>query len=406
MSLRCHGRSGVFRAGLALLGLTMGLRVLAADEVSSRIGAAVDRVPARVAILPVDNATGAGLSLQRVDEALAGALSEAGFDVVPAGDVGAFLARRRIRYTGGIDLEALTAARAELGANAVAVGTVDLWTEEPPPRFALSARLVRTSDGVILWADEIAAAGEDRPGVLGLGEVSDVAHLVASVTERLMSALRELVDPGIGVEGLESGTLLREREKPRRAFRPRRVFADPSWERPRDESAIVAVVPFEHLGLPEETGMTLAELFTTHLTGRPGLAVIEPGQARSVLLRRRVIQESGLSLAQADVLRVDLDADLAVTGEVLAWEDRGRGGVARVKFAVRVIDTRRRAVVWSCLSTNRADDGPTWFETRIPPSARALASAMVRAAAFDFARWTNESPPAESTAREAPSPED
>ena len=147
----------------------------------------------------------------------------------------------------------------------------------------------------------------------------------------------------------------------------------------------MAVLPFENVLGRGEADRVIAGLFSTHLAGWDWFLVIEPGEVREALLRNRVIQESGLSLAQADVLRLVLQSDLVVTGEVLEYEDRGPEANPSVSLAVRVIDTTRRAVVWSCLSSHRGDDGVTAFGRRIR-TARALASEMVRAAARAFAR--------------------
>jgi len=350
--------------------------------VAGGTGRAADPAP-RVALLPIENLTGAAGAFDDVERALAARLDGRGVALVGREDVLSFLAARRIRYTGGLALETLRALSESLGVDAVVITSAELWIVEAPPRIALSVRLVGTRDGAILWADEAALAGEDRPGLLGLERVDSVATLADRIADRLAVGL------AAGLAGAREGDALvpasRRHARPPRAFQPQQSHAAPELGARADRPWAVAVLPFESLDGRSELSATLAALFVTHLSGREGLAVIEPGEVRETLLRHRVIQHSGLSLAQADLLRVQLQADLVVTGQLLEYEDRGPGTNPRLSFSVRVIDTARRAVVWSCLSTHRGDDGPTAFDAGRLRTGRALASAMVRAASGAFA---------------------
>jgi hypothetical protein len=121
----------------------------------------------RLAVLPTIDLAMGEANLGDIDTTIEWRLAAMGFDLVPEGELNAFLSEHRIRYTGGLTLSVLTELRAEMGADAVFLGSVDLFEDEPPPRIALNSRVVSTLDGRIKWAGEIAIAGEDHPGLIG-----------------------------------------------------------------------------------------------------------------------------------------------------------------------------------------------------------------------------------------------
>jgi TolB-like protein len=348
-------------------------------------GAGAGNPSPRLALLPIDNLTGTAASFDDAERALAERLAAQGIDLAARDDVLEFLARRRVRYTGGLSHEMLRALHEELGIDAVVLSSAGLWVEQAPPRIAVSTRLVGTRNAAILWADETALAGEERPGLLGRGRVEDVAALADTAVERLAASLAQGLALSREAGRGDLAPAIRRHPRPARAFRPQKVYRAPALQARRDRPWSVAVLPFENLGGKSEASSILAGLVATHLAGRSALSVIEPGEIREALLRNRLIQQSGLSLAQTDVLRVQLQADLVVTGQVLEYEDRGAETNPKVSFSVRVIDAAERRVIWSCLSTHRGDDGPTAFDTGRRRTAPALASAMVQAVAHAFA---------------------
>ncbi len=339
--------------------------------------------PTRLVALPLVDLAGGGADHAALDALLAEHLAALGFDLVPADAVLGLLRRQRMRYTGGVTPAARSSMRDELGADAVFVVSLDLFETGPPPHIALDARIVTTDSGRIAWTHDVALSGDDHPGVLGRGEVLEIERLAELCALRLLEPLAETDLARAAGVGAASGVWRTPPERKR--HRPRRVFRDPelaATERPLR----VAVLPFDDRAVRPDAGDALAGLFATHLAGRAGLEVIEPGEVRDVLLRGRVIQEQGLSLAQADVLREMLDADLAVTGRLLDYADFAGAPVPKVAFSVWVLDVRKRTVVWSAYSANRGDDGVVFFRAGRVASARALASSMVQSAAAELAR--------------------
>lgn len=348
--------------------------------------------PVRVAVMPSIDLAGGGAPRRAVDERMRRQLARAGFEVVAPERLETVLRRYRMRWTGGADAQSLRRLEEEAGADAMLATSIGLYVDSVPPRVALNARLVSTRSGGILWADAVALAGEDSPGLLGLGRVEDPSRLVDQAVARLAGAVPLERVSAAALGDLPSHQVWQHRPG-RRKHRPRRVFRAPELDEPRDRPYRVAVIPFTNLTRRADAGELLAGLFVTHLAGRQRFEVLEPGEVRERLLGGRVIQQQGISLAQADILRELLGAELAVTGNVVTFEDLGPGTTPRVSFSVWVIDTVRRKLVWSGQSANRGDDGVVFFDRGREFSAASLADGMVRAAADSLASGTRKRGP-------------
>jgi hypothetical protein len=120
------------------------------------------------------------------------------------------------------------------------------------------------------------------------------------------------------------------------------------------------------------------------LSGRPGFLPLDPGTLRASLLEHRVIQDWGLSLAQADALRVGLDPDFLVTGRVLHFTDRGPDTAPQVAFSLRVLDVRSRQALWSSFGDVRGNEGVVAFDIGRYRCAHALSRDMAEAAVGAF----------------------
>ncbi len=322
-----------------------------------------------IALLPPANLSGTAAPLDRVEAVLGEAVCRSGLERLDPGLLEGFMARHRVRWTGGLGSDTARALREETGAAAALVSSLDLYIESEPPAVALTARLVSAEDDPrIVWMDGEAAAGDEAPGLLGLGLVSDAGVLL----ERAATALADSLERA-----------LRATEPPpapraRGAHRPKRLYRAPgglAWQKriPR-----VAVLPFLDRTGRRHAGELVSLGLVRWLASRPQARVIEPGVVRSALLGSMLIPGGGISLPQGDLLRVLLGADLVVSGEVLDYQDRpgGGGGTPAVNFAVTVLDTARRQVVWSSISHASGDDGVFLFDRGRIRTAHALASAM------------------------------
>jgi len=354
--------------------------------------------PGPIAVLPTGNLSGAEAPLDAIQAALRVALQDRGFDLLPEEVLADFMSRQRLRDVSGLAAGMGEALQAETGATAVLVSSVDLFQQDQPPRFALTARLVATGrEPRIVWMDMAAATGDEKPGFLGLGRISDVGVLEGRVVTTLGDSLQAALAPGAPDASSDSVA---------RRFRPRSLYRAPADaplrapdalpepeaaavpETPAAETAgetaaappaprRVAVLPFANDSAMKNAGDLVTLEMVRQVRLVPGVEAIEPGVVRDALLRAHLIQEEGLSLPQADLVRLLLEADLVLFGDVSVYVEAWAGDPEpEVDFSARVLSTRTRQVVCAALSHARGDDGTWFFGLRRVPTARTLAARL------------------------------
>jgi len=172
-----------------------------------------------IAVLPLYNISGISAPTKDIREYLIDSLKRQGMNTLDDKVIEEFITRHRIRYLGGIEAETAAAFRKETGAKAVLITSLELYSETAPPKIALTSRLVsadlKTS---ILWIKGIGLAGDDSPGILGLGLIENPKILYEDAVHHLMDSLA----------GYLSGHNERiEIPKKRKKFRPKAAFQSP-----------------------------------------------------------------------------------------------------------------------------------------------------------------------------------
>ena len=320
-----------------------------------------------IAVLPIYNLSGARTPLKDIRESLISSLKRTGLNILNDEVLETFITRHRIRYTGGIDGSDAEALGKETGSGAVLITTLELYNTVFPPKISLTSRLV-SADGTasILWMEGIGLAGDDAPGVLGIGLIENPEVLSETAVNQLAASLSEYLSD----QNKEIDT-----SKKRRKFLPkiayRSLVIDPEMK------YRVAVVPFFHLSERKYAGEIISLHFVRQLLAYENFNVIEPGVVRQALLGLRVILDDGLSLANADIVFSLLDADLILTGKVIDYQDyEGLTGKPKVDFSALLIERKRREVVWSSKSYNEGDDGVFFFDMGRVNTAYVMASEM------------------------------
>jgi hypothetical protein len=175
-----------------------------------------------------------------------------------------------------------------------------------------------------------------------------------------------------------------------RRFRTRSLyFAQGSTPDPQGTRKVV-VLPFRNQSLNPHAGEILAIEITQELLQEGRHVVVERGVVRRALLDLRIIQEGGISLAQADVLRALLDADVVVTGTVSDWRDASAGTPTLVGFTAYAVDTRSQKVAWLSRSREEGTAGASLFGTREVRTTPALARELVRGLLKEIASETRK----------------
>lgn len=316
-----------------------------------------------VAVLPIDNLSGGTAPVKELRSGLIARLAGKGLTVLPEADLDGFMARHRLRYAGGVDGATGAAFKSETGVNAVLVTSLELYNESYPPRIALTARFVSTGSAPrIIRMESTAMAGDDAPGLLGLGLIEDPRQLTDSALDRLVDALT-------GKGGESTAPSLR----PESLYRPQTL--DPA------RKYSVAVLPFFNKSSRKYAGEILALHFIRELTKVGMFDVVEPGVVREELLKYRVIMEEGVSLADAEIVFGMLKADLLLSGNVNDYEDhQGSFGTPKVDFSALLLDKASRRAVWAVEAHYTGDDRVHLFDIGKINTANGLAAAMVRGA--------------------------
>jgi TolB-like protein len=353
---------------LILLGFFFFSALANAKEIKTETGPS-SGTKFRIAILPVENLSGTAAPLKEIKQAWIEKLSKQGFQVLGEETLEKFMAKHRIRYVGGLDRGIANAFKEEVGIEGVLITSLEFYSETDPPKVALTSRLISTGEAPsILWIDGIGLAGDDSPGILGIGLIEDPKALLEkamnSMTDSLIRTLLTRQDEG-------------KSRSAKRKFRPKVVYRSPELDPER--KYVVAVVPFFNRSERKYAGEILVLHFIRQLKRFNNFDVIEPGILRQELLGLRVIMEDGVSLANADAIFSILNADVIVSGKVIDYQDyQGLWGKPKVDFSTVLIERKSREVVWGSNSYNEGDDGVFFFDRGRVNTAYAMTSQMVR----------------------------
>ncbi len=322
-----------------------------------------------VAILPIENLSGTMAPLKDIRGLYISQLKRRGFHILEDEALERFMERNRIRYTGGINKAVAQAFKNETGAGGVLITSLELYSEANPPKIALTSRLVSTGDNpIILWIDGVGLAGDDSPGILGLGLIEDPKVLLEKAIGRLTGSLENCLDKKSKSENIKSA---------KRKFRPKVSYRSDLLV--PGEKFTLAVVPFLNFSGRKNAGEILELQFIRNLKKSNQFDVIEPGMVRQQLLTLRIIMPEGISLANADALFATLNADLILAADVMEYQDyQGVFGNPKVDFFVQLIEKRSRSVVWSSISHNEGDDWVFFFDRGKVNTAHAMASQMTQ----------------------------
>lgn len=321
-----------------------------------------------VAVYPMEDLSGADAPLAAMRSGITERLRQSGVRIMDEADLRRFMEQQRIRYTGGLDLETATAFKARAGVDAVLIMTLEYYSEVSPPKVSLVARLVATGEKPeILWMDSVGMAGDDAPGILGIGIVEDPSVLWNRALDRLSgSMLQNLAGKAVPPSGWEG------------RFRPKEAYRFMALDPKRRYS--VAVLPFFNESERTYAGEIMVLHVVKQLASSTMLSVLEPGVIRGKMLAMRIIMQNGISLPAADLLANNLETDFILTGRVFEYRDMPSGsGRPRVDFSLQLLERSSKMVVWATKSRNTGDDGVFFYDWRRISTANVLTEGMMRA---------------------------
>ena len=329
-------------------------------------------IPPKVAVLPLENLSGKKAPFKEIKKTLTDRVKMMGVSVLEDDAMETFMIRHRMRYMGGISADIAQAIREEEQADAVLITSLELYQEEYPPKIGIISRLVSTGpQPAILWMNSIGLAGDDSPGILGLGLINDPAKL----RDKALSLLSHSLGDFFALKGDRLEDI-----KGKMRYRPKVSYQSTYIE--SGKTYTVAPLPFFNMSERKNAEEIVMLHFVNALVRQEGFIVLEPGLIRQQLLHARIILYKGVSLSDAYYVANSLDADLILAGRVTDYQDiSAEGGNPVVNFSVTAIEKKSRKVVWASESQNQGNDAVLFFDFGKLNTASALASEMARAVA-------------------------
>jgi len=323
----------------------------------------------RVAVFPLENLSGSMGPVKEIRQMFIEKLRTTGTDVLDEETLEKFMARHRIRYTGGIDRNTAQAFKREVNIDSVLITSLEFYSDANSPKISLISRLVSTGDNPsILWMEGVGLAGDDSPGFLSLGLIEDPKVLLDKAIKVMFDSLNQYVS--MKADG-------REAHPAKRKFRPKIFYRSPALNPERKYT--VAIAPFMNYSSRKYAGDIMTLHLAKELKKFDNFNVIEFGMVRQTFLELRIIMDEGISLTNADSVLASLNADLILSGNVTDYEDyQGVWGKPKVGFTTQLIARKGQEVVWSSYSYNEGDDGVFFFDVGSVNTANAMASQMVR----------------------------
>ncbi len=321
----------------------------------------------RIAVFPVENLSGAMGPVREIRQMFIERLRTAGVDVLDEETLQKFMAKHRIRYTGGIDKDTAQAFKREENVGGVLITSLELYSEAIFPKISFISRLVSTEETPsILWIDGVGMAGDDSRGFLSLGLIEDPRFLLDKAMKKMFDSLNQYLSAQSGGK---------EASRAKRKFLPKIFYRSPALDRERKYT--VAIVPFMNFSARRYAGEIMVLHLAKALKEFNNFNVIEFGTIREIFLELRIIMDQGISLAQAEPIFSFLNADLILSGNVTDYDDyQGELGKPRVGFSTQIIARKGQEVVWSSDEYNEGDDGVFFFDRGKVNTAHVMATQM------------------------------
>ncbi|RJP77756.1 MAG: hypothetical protein C4524_07650 [Candidatus Zixiibacteriota bacterium] len=277
---------------------------------------------ARVVVLPWKNLGSQAEARDELMPEFVAELGRAGFEAVGMDSVRASLRRHRVRETGALSQRDAWLLSRDLGTPWILVGALDIYQDEPV-EAGLSARLMNSTTGDLLWADAFYATGLDHAGLLGLGEVSDPRDLARDLLGKLVRSLQrtwlehpERIYDEIGSQALRPGLIL---------------------------------VPFGNSSATSQGHWIVQNVLLGLLVGQ-GYRVIEPGMATQALRDYARFPQGEIDLAALDSLAARFDADYCLTGHLTEYRvdpDPSGADVPVVDLETRLLEAATGRIIWA-----------------------------------------------------------
>lgn len=277
----------------------------------------------RLAVFMFENLTDESGALDAVMPAVKSVLHKEGFELLDEVSLDQFLIRERVRTTGYINSEMAQKMRHEFGVSAVLLGNIFRFSTDSNPQLGLSARLVDSSTGAIIWSNYASATGDDFTGLLGLGRLNAIEELLPEVIRRLFAGFS----------------------------------AVPPSPKEKESTVTIAVMPFLNKTTVPGVGMIPTYMFLVELFKNPVFVPLEYGDIRKVIENSRIRDKGEVEYKSISEIAGDLKADVILVGAIEKYSDgRDTSSAPEVVISARLIDARENRMLWCDSSEMNGDD--------------------------------------------------
>jgi TolB-like protein len=277
----------------------------------------------RIALLPFENLTDDKTAFSQIMPVVKNRLETKGFELVDEDSLNKFLLKERVRSTGYISRDIARKMKEELNVKAILIGAITSYYPLKNPQVGILARLIDSASGVILWANQASATGEDFTTILGLGTITSIDKLISVVVDRLLNSFS--VTPRY-----------QEKELTHR----------------------VAVMPFQNKSKHQDAGTIVTYMFLGDLLKQEGFEPLEYGDIRTLTVDLRVRSRGELDYKSIKLFSEGLDVDGILVGTVELYSDGlDTSSPPEVAISARLINARKDKILWSDSIQIKGDEG-------------------------------------------------
>ena len=276
----------------------------------------------RIAIFPFENLTDEKTALEQVMPVLRTQLEGKGLEIVDENSLNNILLKKRVRNTGYTSKDLAQEVGKELNVKAIMIGSINSFYLRENPQVGLLARMIDSSDGSILWANQASATGEDFTKILGLGTVKSMDRLIPIVAERLFASF---------------------------SFTP--------LHKEKELTHRIAVMPFQNKSRHKDAGTIVTHMFLVELFKNTGFVPVEYGEIRKMVVNLRVRYKGELDYKSIRALSDTLGVDGILVGTVEHYSDGiDTSSPPEVAVSARLINARKNRIIWSDSLQIKGDD--------------------------------------------------
>ncbi len=277
----------------------------------------------KIAFFPFENFSDDKDALKQVIPVLRSRLEKKGLEILDDESLNRFLLKERIRYSGYISKDVARKIESELNVKAILTGSVNSFSAAGNPIVGLSARLIDSLSGQILWANHASASGEDFATVLGLGRVRTIDRLTSKVTDKLLDSF---------------------------SITPRYKEIESTYR--------IAVMPFQNKSKTKDAGMVATYMALEELFKRQRFVPVEYGDIRKSVVDSRIRRKGELDYRSIDELSKSLEVDGFLVGTVEDYSDKlDTMSPPEVVISIRLIDAHKKRILWYDSCQMNGDDG-------------------------------------------------